>query len=81
MRISRCLLGNKKLDEHSPNSKHLLQCNLMEKQPLEVFYKKTILKNFAKFKEKHLCQNLFLVSYRPQPATLFKRDPDTCIFL
>ena len=27
---------------------------------LEVFYKKSVLRNFAKFIEKHLCQNLFI---------------------
>ena len=31
----------------------------MKKQPPDVFYKKTVLKNFAKFTEKHLCQSLF----------------------
>ena len=30
-----------------------------QKQPLEVFYKKGVLKNFAKFTEKHLRQSLF----------------------
>ena len=30
-----------------------------QKQPPEVFYKKGILKNFAKFTGKHLCQSLF----------------------
>ena len=29
------------------------------KQPPEVFYKKGVLKNFAKFTGKHLCQSLF----------------------
>ena len=29
-----------------------------QKQPWEVFYKKSVLKNFAKFTEKHLCQGL-----------------------
>ena len=28
------------------------------KQPQEVFYNKSVLKNFAKFTEKHLCQSL-----------------------
>ena len=27
----------------------------------EVFYKKVVLKNFAKFTGKHLCQSLFLI--------------------
>ena len=31
----------------------------MQKQPLEVFYKKGVLKNFAKFTGKHLWQVLF----------------------
>ena len=31
---------------------------IVQKQPLEVFYEK-ILKNFAKFPGKHLCQSLF----------------------
>ena len=30
------------------------------KQPPEVFYKKGVLKNLAKFTAKHLCQSLFL---------------------
>ena len=30
------------------------------KQPLEVFYKRVVLKNFAKFTRKDLCQRLFL---------------------
>ena len=30
----------------------------LQKQPPEVFYKKGILKNFAKFTEKHLYQSL-----------------------
>ena len=30
-----------------------------QKQPPEVFYKKGVLKNFAKFTGKHLCQTLF----------------------
>ena len=36
----------------------------MQKQPPEVFYKKVVLKNSAKFTGKHLCQ---------QPATLLKK--------
>ena len=36
----------------------LKQC--YNKQTIEVFYKKSVLRNFAKFIEKHLCQNLFI---------------------
>ena len=32
----------------------------LQQQPPEVFYKKCVLKNFAKFTGKHLCQNLFI---------------------
>ena len=32
-----------------------------QKQPLGVFYKKAVLKNFAMFTEKHLCWSLFLI--------------------
>ena len=32
---------------------------LFQKQPPEVSYKKDVLKNFAKFTGKHLCQSLF----------------------
>ena len=30
----------------------------VQKQPQEVFYKKGVLKNFAKFRRKHLCRCL-----------------------
>ena len=30
-----------------------------QKQPLELFYEKSILRNFAKFSRKHLCHSLF----------------------
>ena len=31
-----------------------------QKQPPELFYKEIVLKNFAKFTEKHLCGSVFL---------------------
>ena len=40
-----------------PGSKHDIQ---IQKQPPEVFYKKGVLRNFAKFTGKSLCHNLFL---------------------
>ena len=46
----------------------------------EVFCKKGVLRNFAKFTGKHLCQRPFfnkVVALRP--ATLLKRDPGTGI--
>ena len=35
-------------------------------QSPEVFCKKSVLKNFANFKGKHLCWSLFLIKLRPQ---------------
>ena len=37
-----------------------------EKQPPEVFWNKSVLRNFTKFKGKHLCQSL-------RPAALLKK--------
>ena len=34
---------------------------VFQKQPPEVFYKKDVLKNFAKLTGKRLCQSLFLI--------------------
>ena len=39
---------------------HLITLNgIPQKQPLEMFYKKRVLENSAKFTGKHLCQSLF----------------------
>ena len=37
-----------------------LSKNILQTQPPEVFCKKGVLRNFAKFTGKHLCQNFFL---------------------
>ena len=39
----------------------------------EVFCKKYVLKNFAKFTAKHLCQSLFFSKVAGKPATLLKK--------
>ena len=45
-----------------------------EKQPPEVFYKKGVLGNFAKFTGKHMCRSFFLNSAAGlRPATLLKK--------
>ena len=45
-----------------------------QKQPPEVFCKKGVLRNFAKFAGKHLCQSFFLNKIAGlRPATLKKR--------
>ena len=46
---------------------------IVQKQPLDVFCKESVLKNFAKFTGKHLCQSLFFNKVAGRPATLFKK--------
>ena len=49
--------------------------NDYQKQPSELFYKKTVLKNFAIFTGKHLCWSSFLIklqAFRLIPSALFK---------
>ena len=33
-------------------------CNVIQKQPPEVFYKEGVLRNFTKFTEKHTCARI-----------------------
>ena len=48
----------------------------------QVFFRRVVLKNFASFKEKHLCWSLFLIQLQTlRPATLSKRDFNTGVFL
>ena len=48
--------------------------NTIQKQPPEVFIKKGVLKNFAKFRGKHQCQSLFFNKAAGlRPATLLKK--------
>ena len=50
-----------------------------QKHPLEVFFKKVVLKNFSNFTAKHLCWSLFLIKLQNlRPATLLKRDFKIC---
>ena len=49
-----------------------------QKQQLELFCKKGVLRNFANFTGKHLCWSLFLIELQTfKPAALFKRDSNT----
>ena len=55
-----------------------------QKQPLEVFCGKGVLRNFAKFTGKHLCQSFFLnkvAGLRPVFCTKNFRYYDRCCFL
>ena len=46
----------------------------VQKQPLEVFCKKRVLRNFAKFTGKHLCQRLFFNKIAGRPAILLRKS-------
>ena len=53
-----------------------------QKQPLELFCKKGVLRNFANFTGKHLCWSLFLIELQTfKPAALLKIDSNTDVFL
>ena len=47
-----------------------------QKQPPEVFYKKSALRNFTKFTGKHLCQSLFFnkVAGQTRPLVAASRE-------
>ena len=49
-------------------------------QPPEVFFKKTVFRNFAKFKGKSLCHSVFLNKVASVQLYL-KRDSGTGVFL
>ena len=53
-----------------------------QKHSPEVFCKKSVLKNFANFTEKHQYWSLFLIKLQGcRSATLIKRDSNTDVFL
>ena len=50
--------------------------NLTQKQSPNIFWKKLVLRNFAKFAGKHLCQSLIFKKVADlRPVTLLKRRP------
>ena len=52
----------------------MLKIIYVQKQPPDVFYKKGVLKNFAKFTGKRLCQSLFFNRVSGlRPATSLKK--------
>ena len=58
-----------------------LLCEMKLREITDVFCKKGVLRNFAKFTWKHLCWSLFfnkLAGLRPE--SLLKRDSDTGVF-
>ena len=48
-------------------------CDLIKKQPPEVFYERAVPKNFSIFTGKHQCWSLFLIRF-------LKRDPSHVLF-
>ena len=44
-----------------------------QKQPPQVFYQISVLKDFEKLASKHLCQSLFLIKLQALPAMLLKK--------
>ena len=61
------------------NLKH--DCYQVQKQLLEVFYKKAALRNVAISKGKHLCWSLFLMTCRPEAWDFIKIDCNNGVFL
>ena len=60
---------------------NIIQIDSIQKQPPEVFYKKEVFKNFAKFTGKHLYHSLFLNKVATlRPATLLKRGFGAGVF-
>ena len=46
------------------------KCTNSRSSPLEMFYKKGVLKNFVKFTGKHRCQSLFLIKFQAEAYNL-----------
>ena len=62
--------------------KKLFAVATIQKEPPEVFYRKGVLKNFAKFLGKHECRSLFLHEIAGfEPLMLLKRDSGTGVSL
>ena len=62
--------------------KKLFAVATLQKELPEVFYRKGVLKNFAKFLGKHECRSLFLHEIAGfEPLMLLKRDSGTGVSL
>ena len=57
---------------------HLRGCCSQQKQPPEVFCKKVVLRNFAKFTGNQLCQNLFF--NRPEACNFIEKETLAQVF-
>ena len=46
----------------------------------EVFHKKVVVRNFAKFTGKNTCTNIFLINWRPETCNFVKRETLAQVF-
>ena len=58
----------------------MIKICLVKKQPLEVFYKKGVLKNFANSTEKKLCSDLFLIKSQALGLQLYQKETWAHVF-
>ena len=58
----------------------MIKICLVQKQPLEVFYKKGVLKSFANFTEKKLCSSLFLIQLQALGLQLYQKETWAHVF-
>ena len=78
--ITKTLLNDQSIT--SPHNEPQTSPGFVQKQPLALFCKKGVFKNFANFTVKHLCWSLFLITLQfLKPATLLKRYSNTDVFL
>ena len=63
--VAAALINNTDNDKTDIRQKGNKGNKKYKKQPLKVYCKKRVLKNFAKFTGKHLCWSLFLIKETP----------------
>ena len=69
----RSIIADKAIKSEALKMAIVFYANYRSSRP-EVFCKKGVLKNFAKFTEKHLCQSLFFnIVAGLRPATILKK--------
>ena len=65
----------------NPFTNNIPRC-IFQKQPFPDVLQNDVLKTFAIFTRKHLCQGLFLIKLQAfKPVNLLKRDSNTSVFL
>ena len=74
---SKLWLGSSRMKTHWKDFEYPLTIfveSSIKKHPPEVFYEKVVLKNFAKFTRKHLCQRCFPVNFNLKLLCTEKSD-------